>query len=232
MIKPASDNVAVRPRLRRPRRGTGDVAEYYRDVLRQLPWPGHEGSSPVRTLGVTSCVEGEGVSTLAVQMAAAAASYEGCRVLLVDANLARPSLHRMLRVSRSPGLAECLLEPTQPGLNLQPSPDGNFAVLAAGNADGHWQQAYDSPTLARIVQGLRDGFDLVVLDLPATGQTMSAAQLAGVLDGTLLVIEADCVSWEVARRTKELLSRAGVRLVGAVLNKRRDYLPAWLYRKL
>ena len=232
MITRASDHAAARPCLQRAGNGAGKAAEYYRDLLRQLPWPGHNGSPPLRTLGVTSCLEGEGVSTLAAQVAVTAAAHDGCRILLVDANLARPSLQRILGMKDSPGLAECLLDPAQCGANVQPSRVGNLSVLAAGKMDGSYGQVYDSPTLARVVQTLRDDFDLVVFDLPAAGRTASATPLLKLLDGALLVIEADRVSWEVARRTKQSLSRAGVRFVGAVLNKRRDYLPGWLYRRL
>lgn len=80
-----------------PESHPSDVSEYYRSVLRALHWPepkeegeprdSKETFGPIRTLGVTSCARGEGVSTTAVQLAAAAAQMDEGHILLVDADL-------------------------------------------------------------------------------------------------------------------------------------------------
>jgi Mrp family chromosome partitioning ATPase len=68
--------------------------------------------------------------------------------------------------------------------------------------------------------------------MPAVHDAGPNDRLAGLLDGVLFVIEAERVRWQVAERTTEHLRRANVRLLGAVLNKRRRHVPEWLYRTL
>lgn len=209
-----------------------EVEGYYRAILRRLAWPGTAASRPLQTLGITSCYEGEGVSTVASQLAAAAAHGDGHRVLLVDGNLVRPSLDRRFGVHRRPGLAESLLGDRQVEDGIQTTPLTSLSLLPAGEPNGSVHQAYDSARLAPTVASLRAKFDLVVFDMPSIGGAGLGIGLARLLDGVLLVVESERVRWEVAQRTKQLLLRAEARLVGAVLNKRQHHVPNWLYRTL
>ncbi len=204
---------------------------YYDEILYRLPWPAEPSSRPLRSLGVTSCFRGEGVTTAALHQAAAAAADPEARVLLVDGNLAFPALPRHLQLAAAPGLAECLLEGAEVDGAVQPSSLGNLWVMAAGRLRGSPARAYDSPHFAPLVKELGNQFDLVVFDLPAADRVSCVFRLAGLLDGVVLVMEAQRTSWEVARRVKEVLHCGGARLLGAVLNKSRDDLPGWLYGK-
>lgn len=216
-----------------PARGADDVREYYRTILRQLDWPasGDDGRL-FSTLGVTSCYDGEGVSTVAAELAVAAACGGDRRVLLVDGNLPRPSLADRFGVAPGPGLAEVLLEQQDVEQAVQTTNVPHLSLLPAGDPCGAIQRAYDSAQLAPVIESLRQAFDLVVFDLPPAGQTGAALGLARLVDGVLLVVESERVRWEVAQRTKHFLLGAEVRLVGVVLNKRRHHVPEWLYRTL
>lgn len=182
-------------------------------------------------LGITSCHRGEGVSTVASHLAVAAATGGGLPVLLVDANLSRPMIHRIFPVVQSPGWSEVLADPPGVALAIQPSGVKNLSVLPAGRSN---QQKWPSDVgaISAVLKGFTADFELAIFDLPAVGQTNAAVRLAGLLDGVLLVVEAERVRHEVAQRTRELLRRANVNLLGAVLNKRRQHVPAWLYRTL
>jgi len=81
-----------------PRHFDPGVREYCRALLRRLEWPSGGSSRSLRTLGVTSCTGGEGVSTVAAHLAAAAAAWGTYSVLLVDANLLGPSVHETFQV--------------------------------------------------------------------------------------------------------------------------------------
>jgi polysaccharide biosynthesis transport protein len=82
--------------------------------------------------------------------------------------------------------------------------------------------------LADLFEALKTEFDLVLFDLPAVSLPHFPFRLAGILDGTLWIVEAERVWPEVALRTKELLTRANVQLLGTVLNRTRRYLPSWM----
>jgi len=208
-----------------------EVREYYRTLLGCLPWGGSGSCSTLRTLGITSCARGEGVTTVAAHLAVTAACAGNHQVLLVDSNLARPSAHRTFGLNPGPGFAEAVLEGGRLPAVIQASPVANLSILAAGQPDGDPAPAYDSPALPAVVEALRPDFDLIVFDMPAV-QGSPVNRLAGLLDGVLLVVEAERVRWEVSRRGKEQLARANARLLGAVLVKRRHHLPRWLYRVL
>jgi len=211
--------------------GVGTARETALTVLRGLEWP--TGGAAPKTLGLTSCESGEGVSTLAVQVAVAAASCGELRILLVDANLLRPAVHRFFDRQPQPGLAEILLGQAKFSESVQPAPVAGLSLLAAGACRPEGlSRVYDSPRWPELMERLRQDFSLVVFDLPAAARTTAVMRLAGLLDGVLLVVEAERVRWEAAQRFEEMLHRAGAHLLGAVLNKRRRHLPGWLDRRL
>jgi Mrp family chromosome partitioning ATPase len=98
---------------------------------------------------------------------------------------------------------------------------------AGGVRDGH---AADAATLPELIGALRNQFDLVLFDLPAAGTASAVLRVGRHLDGVLLVVEAERIRREVAARTTDQLEAGGCRMLGAVLNKRREHVPAWLYR--
>src|SRR5690242_1674777 len=204
----------------------GEVVEPYQVFLRGLSGRGNGPSPPPGALGLTSCLAGEGVSTVAAQLAVAAACA-GQPVLLADANFERPAVHGLFGLNLGPGLAEALRDTDRLRGFIQAAPVPNLAALTAGQLECPPLQAHDPSALAAVVAALKGDFPLVVFDLPAVARGSFAARLASLLDGVLLVVEAERVPGEVVRREKELLAQAGAPLLGAVLNNRRQYIPGW-----
>jgi len=209
----------------------GEHEHYYIKLLRSLPLSCNAVHPPLKTIGITSCYTGEGVSTVAVRLAAVAAGT-GMRVLLVDLNWQRPAIHRSFNVPASPGLSEALA--TYPGddVPVQATHIANLSVLTSGRTNAHDNLFTSEGNLNDLIRTLRVDFDLILFDLPACEIAESNLTFVNVLDGVVLVVEAERVRWEVARRMKALLTRSGANLLGAVLNKRRQPIPGWLYRKL
>jgi capsular exopolysaccharide synthesis family protein len=191
-------------------------------ALKRLGWPGQEGKHAIRTLGLTSCRGGEGVSTVAAHLATAAAARQEGKVVLIDANLGRPAVTQIFGVPPSPGLFECVIE-DEPVLDaLHPTTMENLHVLAAGKIQGSPARVYDAENLLDVVADLAGGSVLAIFDLPPVRQVSCANRLCAALDGVVLVVEAESAAWETALRVKEILNRAGARIVGAILNKRRE----------
>jgi len=203
------------------------LEEPVRAVLRRLPGRGADPAPPLRTLGVIGCPAGAGASTVAARLAAEAALTGREPVLLVDAHPARPAAHRLLEVRAAPGLAEVLRDGTPLAEVLQPCRVPRLYVLAAGRAGADPAAATDSPWLPDLLRMVREEFALAVFDLPPG----DPAGLAGLLDGLVLVAEAERTPLEAARRETERLA-GQTRLLGVVLNKRRQYTPQWLDRFL
>ena len=214
--------------------------QHFGPLLQRLGWPAGEASARLRTLGVTGSTAGEGVSTVAAQLAAAAASSGGGEVLLVDANFARPSVQRTLGVNLGPGLTDLLvgdehlvkafqssrvadvfsLRGGQLWATFQPTPVAGLFALAAGRSSIRPARSYYWADLVQVIDTVQKLFDLVVVDMPSVDRLSSTLQLAGSLDGVLLVVAADRVRWSVAQRTTDLLSEVNARLLGAILNGR------------
>ena len=239
MIGPSTQPFSAETHLVPSRLGD-DVREYCQAVLRYLRWPaaggeqseGDAAAPAVRTLGVTSCSRQEGVSTVASRLAMTAAEMHEGAVLLVDANLVCPMLHDMFDIDLSPGLSESLLNPGALPTCVQPSGYDNLEVLAAGEPNGSLPKAFDTDGIQKVIAAIEREYALIVFDMPPAGQQSAALRLAGLLDAVIIVVEAERTRFEVARRARQLLERAGASVRGAVLNKRRYYVPKWLYRKL
>lgn len=208
---------------------TSEAQHYYLTLLRSLATAGTAGS-PITTLGVTSCHPGEGVSTVAVQLSAAAAAT-GMRVLLVDLNWKRPTIHKTFGVQRGPGLSEALASEGRHVSPVQASQIPNLSLLTVGNFVGDFNLSISLESMAGLIRSLHD-YDMIVFDMCESADAGPSLSLSSLLEGVLLVIEAERVRWEVALRVKELLVRSGVNVLGAVLNKRRQRIPRWLYRTL
>jgi len=185
--------------------------------------------SGTHVIGVTSCHHGEGVSTVAANLAwCGVDAYDGA-VLLVDAHPQRSTLASRFDLPESPGLTDLLLGNAKPLECVRRVGDSRLRLLPAG------KQQPGAPTISsdrgrHVLTELRSNFRLIVLDLPPCGDDSPTA--AQAVDGFLLVIEAESVRQQVAQRVKDDFARAGGKLLGAVLNKRRFHIPGWLYRKL
>lgn len=197
----------------------GAVRHYFDTLLQRLNWPGDDSSRLLRTLGVTSCHVGEGVSGVAAHLALAAATHRGQRVLLVDANGARPSVHGVFKVALSPGFAEAAADGVEPRIAVHDRAAGLLSVMAAGRFDDAADRVFDAENLSNLIVSLREHFDLIVFDLPPALHEDRAIQLAMLLDGVLLVVQSERVAGETAQRMADILRQAGVNLVGAVLNQ-------------
>jgi capsular exopolysaccharide synthesis family protein len=190
-------------------------AEAYRAVRMALYFSTHgEGH---RVVQVTSPDMGDGKSTLAVNLAISIAQ-SGKRVVLVDADLRRPRLHKLLGVTAGPGLAavigggagpaEVARETVVPGLFLLPSgpPPVNPAELLT------------SPRLEELLDELRQQYDFVVVDTPPLLAVTDPCAVAPRVDGVLLTIRLSKKSRPKAERAKEILTTLHAKILGVVVN--------------
>lgn len=186
----------------------------------------------LRVLAITSCHRGEGVSTIAADLATTLARDVGGRVLLVDANIGSPSVHKIFKTELSPGLTDILTNSQSNEDIILSSLASNLDILPAGTMNGNIPETFFEVGFMEIVNSISSRYRFVVIDMPALSETSSAFRLASLCDGVVLVIEAEQLRWEVAQRAKEELVNSNANLLGAVINKRRFPIPAWLYRTL
>jgi len=172
---------------------------------------------PLRTLLVTSAGPTEGKSTTAANLAAVMAQA-GLKVVVVDADLRRPRLHRLFSVHPRGGLTGSLLEGNMDG-RLQPSQVEGLAVLPAGDRPPNPSELLGSRRLQELLSLLTQHVDVVVIDSPPVLPVADAAVLAQSVDGVLLVVDAGETRRGVAQHAVDSLRQVGANVIGAVLNR-------------
>ncbi|MBI2824600.1 MAG: CpsD/CapB family tyrosine-protein kinase [Planctomycetia bacterium] len=215
-----------------PRRISGDpLSERYQALVQRLRAAGDLSVNVVKTLGVTSCASGAGATTMAANLAVAAAQIGQEPVLLVDLNIARPALAARFGMSRELGLHEALVEGQPPSDCVKPTPIANLSLLAADRAGDPDALRADRSRINHVLESLERDFGFIVVDLPATESSLCFAT-AGLLDAVLLVMEAERTRLESAVQAKERLLHAQANVLGVILNKRPQHIPDWLYQRL
>ncbi len=208
--------------------GNGHLQPYCHEIFQGLRhW--RDGAGRLRTIGVTSSYGGEGVSTLAANLAFAAAADGSGQVLLVDANLAHPTLHETFGFPQSPGFFEFLggRPPADCAHRLVGTP--NLALLTVGAMpDAIAGEAGNDRAFAKRIEVLTQTCGRVIFDLPPVAEDVFPPALPSLLDGVLLVTESERVQRQNLWRTKCALEGAGAQILGVVVNKQRQYLPQWL----
>jgi uncharacterized protein involved in exopolysaccharide biosynthesis/Mrp family chromosome partitioning ATPase len=184
-------------------------------------------------IGVTSCAAREGVSTVAANLASTLSEQNKGTVLLVDANVHDPSVHRIFRTKLSPGLLDALAADRDDHSDEAViHRTGNLSFLTAGRLDGGPFTGVMSEDFNRLIQAARQDYRFVVVDLPALEEEGAPIRLAGSCDGVILVVEAQRLRWEVVAQAKQQLQQWNVRVPGVLLNKRRFPVPNWVYAAL
>jgi capsular exopolysaccharide synthesis family protein len=208
------------------------VKEYYEAFKeRVLLYPG--GSKRIqRVLAITGSHHNEGASSVAANLARALARPGDGQVLLVDANFQHPSIHQIFESRLSPGLSDILTNGQNIDGVVVPSPVQNLHILSAGTINGDLSEIFDSEKFTSLLDSIKKDYRYVVIDLPAVNEASWALRLARLCDGVGLVVEAERSRWEVAQRTKELLEQSKAKIIGVIINKRRFYIPRWLYQTL
>lgn len=200
---------------------TSAAAEAYRTLRTNLHFAALE--APLKSVIVTSPGDQENAALVAANLAVTLAQSEK-RVILVDAQLRQPVLHSLFGLQNGMGLADVLVNTSgaSNGLGepqLQPTAIAGLQLLSAGTVPQVPADVISSPRMTQLIQKLLTQSDMVVFSTPPLTLVSDAAVLASRVDGALLVIQAGKTQRDRAQQAKEILARAKVRLLGAVMLK-------------
>ncbi|GIV98060.1 MAG: tyrosine protein kinase [Herpetosiphonaceae bacterium] len=173
----------------------------------------------LRTLLITSTAPDEGKSTTLANLAVTMAQGEQ-RVILVDCDLRRPSLHTLFGVPNEQGLTTMILS-DDAAPPLQETGVPGLLLLTSGPLPPRPADILGSRRMEAIIQRLKEQADIVLFDTPPVGAVADAAVLAGRVDGVLLVVEAGKTRRDRAREAKRLLEKVNANLLGVVLSNAR-----------
>ncbi|HTY35500.1 MAG TPA: CpsD/CapB family tyrosine-protein kinase [Bacteroidota bacterium] len=205
------------------------VSEEYQGLKHNLRSLLPETDSKI--LMFVSSKHGEGTSTVVAAFGTVLAK-SGDNVLLVDANLRKPSLHDLFSVERAGGVNELLLGTTEVKDVTKKTRLRNLSIITGGIPTSNPSLAFNTKNVCHMIDGLKNGTDWILLDAPPVNEFTDAMALCPGIDGTVLVIQAEKTKWEVALRAKQRLADTKTPVVGVVLNRRKYYVPGWLYRRL
>jgi succinoglycan biosynthesis transport protein ExoP len=197
----------------------GEELRLLRAKLRSL---GQE--RPVACVAMISAGPGEGKSTLSLGLAATLAQEPNRRVLLLEADLRRPTLETYLGLPRLPGLSEWLAGEGSPLGVRRVGPRG-FFLLPAGCAPLGQPELLGSERMESILSVARQTFDFIILDCPPLVPVADSLLLQDMVDGYLCVVRARHTPRHVLRRA--LANVKQDRILGLVLNSHREILDAY-----
>jgi polysaccharide biosynthesis transport protein len=194
-----------------------EFLEAFRGIRSSLLFMNNGGTKP-KTIIVASSVPEEGKSTVALYLAATLARGNS-RVLLIDADMRRATLHRFFGTASRPGLAEVLNEEISFAEAIVPTGLENLALLPAGEANRNPGELVLSPVWPGFLTEVKSRFDYILVDTPPVLAADDAASLAPKMDGVLFVVRGSFTSARMARGALDALRQRHVRVLGLIFNR-------------
>jgi capsular exopolysaccharide synthesis family protein len=208
-IKEPPDNLITIQHPRSP------VSEAYRVLRTNLQFSNL--NNPTATVVVTSASNGEGKTTTAANLAVTMAQA-GKQVILVDADLRRPDLHRLFGLPNKVGLTSLLLDETMSlETALVDTGPESLRVLPSGHLPPNPAELLSSQPLQKRINQMQEWADVVIFDSPPLLAVADATILGSYCGGVVLVVRAGRTRSETIRRGKEALEQVGVKILGVVL---------------
>lgn len=191
-----------------------------------------------KSLVFTSSNAGEGVTFIATRIANLLASGSRERVLLIDGDFQSPSLHEFFGYRLdTPGFINLVSGEAELADVVRRSQIPRLDIIHAGqSANGHLHvpsvRLLQSARMKKLLETLEGEYDHVIFDAAPVLENASALCLARIMDGVVLVVEAEKTRRQVVRHAFDQLNGVNAQVLGAILNKRKFHLPRWLYKRL
>ena len=202
----------------------------YREIKTKLITQFSEES--IKTIMFTSTAHGDGSSFTAVSFATTLARDCRQNVILIDANLRCPRIHEIFNIEYRQGLSNQLTKDEGKIYILKKVGHGELYLMPCGEKNSEPINLFESIRFEKTLQTMREKFDYVILDTPPVNSYAESIVIASKVDGVILVVESDKTRQQVALRAKEEMEKAGANVLGVILNKRKHYIPEWIYKRL
>lgn len=192
-------------------------AEFCRNLRTNVNFMAREDGAPPRRLLITSAGPREGKTTSSINLGITFAAA-GRRVLIVDADLRRPSLHHAFQLDNEHGFSSIIDGTARAEDVAQTTPQPGLYILPSGPRPPNPAEMLGSEACHRALDRLNELFDLVIVDTPPVVAVTDAVVLSGHVDGVILVIKSFKVAKDLVMQAKRQLVDVEARLIGVILN--------------
>jgi succinoglycan biosynthesis transport protein ExoP len=191
------------------------ASEAYRNLRNSVLLSALDAS--IKTVLVTSSLPGEGKSTTAANYAVVLAQKKA-RVLLVDADLRRPSLHRLFHTKNLTGLSSRLIDADVSEVLSPVSSVPTLFFIPAGGKSSNPSEVLGSQSFRNLIAGWEKEYDYIIIDSAPVLRVSDSIPIASWVDAVLIVARYGVTPVKALRRTKTILSRTNARIHGVILN--------------
>lgn len=192
------------------------VAEQYRTIRTNIEFSSVQ--THLRSILVTSSVPGEGKSFSAANLAAVFAQQEK-KVLLVDADLRKPTIHETYQLENVQGLTNVLVGNASLGETVQKTLIDNLYVLTSGPTPPNPAELLSSKAMGELIQEMYSRYSLVIFDSPPLLAVADGQILANQTDGSVLVVLSGKTKMDTVQKAKDALQQSKAKLLGALDRK-------------
>lgn len=222
----SAGRVQIDPHIVAAADSSSPIAEQYRILRTNLQSLRVRPGS--RTIVISSSVHGEGKSVTSINLALTLARQENLRVVLVDADLRKGSIHKWLGLGECPeGLSTALLRGGELNGSVVRLKDPALAILPCGDYPEHPAELLESSSMKKVLASLREQFDVIIIDAPPVLPVADPGIVAAQADGVLLVVRAGKTQRKTVLQAHSLLKQMKVNILGSVLTHMEYYLPGY-----
>ena len=191
------------------------ISESYRTLRTNIQFKNKQTKQHV--ILVTSSAPKEGKSTTVANLAITMAQM-GNKTALIDADLRRPVIHSIFNLKKENGISNYLIGNAELKDILKPTFVNNLSIIPCGPLPPNPSELLGSDEMAKLIQELRNKFEVILFDSPPVIAVTDAAILSTLVDGVVLVIKAHQTHREAIKRAKNLLDNAEAKIFGSLLN--------------
>lgn len=177
-----------------------------------------QASNEIKTLVITSSCPNEGKSTTVFNLANTFAEC-GRKVLIIDCDLRKPTLHKLYKISNDKGITNLLATQIEVDEVINKSSLDGVDFITCGTIPPNPSELLNSKSMEFYLKRFREDYDYIILDTPPIGIVTDAQILAGKCDGTLLVVASRQVDKKKILEAKNLLDKVGANILGSILTK-------------
>lgn len=190
------------------------AAEAYRSLRTNIQYSSFD--KKYQTLVVTSANPGEGKTTVAGNLALALAQGES-KVLLVDCDMRRPSVHKRFRISNTYGISD-LLVGNKKMESVAHKYNDNLTIVPSGKIPPNPAEMLGSKAMTAFLEEMKKHFDYIVLDTPPLQAVSDAQILSTKVDGSIIVVRAGVTKKDAVNNAVSIIKKVNGDIIGTVLN--------------